>query len=297
MTIAANVRAAGSALPIASRPAMRLLPWLVALASYIAGLGGIGFLAAAETRHVAEHAAAAAMTLAVPADVSAARLETVLALLRQTGGVAEVRTVPAAETEKLLEPWLGPTARFADLPVPKLIDIRTRPDGKVDLAGLRQHLASVVPQAQLDDHAGSVAAMRRAGRRIEIVLAAAIVAAAAAAAAGAALAGRAALVADGRLVELLHRLGADDRAILGPIARRALQHGLTGGALGAAAMLATLAALGGTARIVQLAGAIAQRGVADWRVWTVAAGIPIAAGLIAWGSGRAGALHRLRQLP
>ena len=63
-------------------------------------------------------------TLQIPAEISAARIETILALLRQTAGIRGARLLEPAETAKLLEPWLGPAAATATLPVPRLVDVQ-----------------------------------------------------------------------------------------------------------------------------------------------------------------------------
>src|SRR5580700_10047299 len=57
-----------------------------------------------------------------------------------------------AESEKLLEPWLGAGLDLSQLPVPRLIVVQLRGQRSEDLTTLRSALASAVPQADLDDH-------------------------------------------------------------------------------------------------------------------------------------------------
>jgi cell division transport system permease protein len=274
----------------------RLLPLVVALLVYVAGLAGVGLLVIDDTQRASEHALAAALTLQVPAEASNARVETILALLRQTPGIVSVHLLEPAETARLLEPWLG-SVPIDELPVPRLIDLRIDPTGKIDLAELRQKLASVVPDSRLDDHRRWPQEMNEAGRRIEGILAVGIATALLLVAASAAVAARTALMADRPVVELLHLLGAADAVIAGGLATRWLRLGLMGGVIGAIAALLTILALSGAGTIVQLPAQIAVNGAADWRVWGILAAIVPAAGLIAMASAWVVARRRLAEMP
>src|SRR5262249_17245079 len=133
-------------LPLGRDEAMRFLPWVLALTAYVMGLGGIGLIALHATLHAAEDSLAATMTVQIPADGTRARLETVLARLRQTKGIASVQPLEPAETARLLEPWLGPKVALDQLPVPRLVDVHLDPASGPDLTMLRRQLASVLPE-------------------------------------------------------------------------------------------------------------------------------------------------------
>lgn len=284
-------------LPLGRGEAMRFLPWVLALLVYVAGLGGSGLIVLDGTLRAAERSLAASLTLELPADLSQARRETVMALLRQTPGILAAHLLEPAETARLLEPWLGPAVPLDELPVPRLVDLRIDPAGMPDLAALRHRLASVVPEARLDDHRPWIEGAQMAARRVESILAAAIAAALLLIAASAVFAVRTALLVDRSVVELLHLLGAADADIARHFAIRSLHLGLSGGLIGAAALLLTLALLGGAGALVQLPAPIAAAGIADWRLWGVAVGAVLAAGLIAMASARIAVLRRLARLP
>ena len=72
-------------------------------------------------------------------------------IARATSGMGEVRTYSKAESERLLEPWLGGLS-LDELPVPRMIAVRVAPGAHVDTATLRQGLAERVAGATLDDH-------------------------------------------------------------------------------------------------------------------------------------------------
>ncbi len=288
--------AARRARPLGADEPGRLLPWVVALLVYLAGLGTVGLIVLDDTLLASEHARATTMTLQVPAEASKARLETVLALLRQTPGIVSVHLLEPAETARLLEPWLGPLS-LDELPVPRLIDLRVDPTGAMDVAALQRQLASVAPGSRLDDHRRSPPGIHAAVLRIEGILAASIAIAALLIAVSAVCAARAALMADRSVSELLHVLGAADSAIACGFAVRSLRLGLLGGVIGAIAALFTILVLSGAGSIVQLPAPIHANGGADWRVWAVLTGVVPVAGLIAMASAWAAVLRRLAGMP
>jgi cell division transport system permease protein len=284
------------ALPLGTDQSGRLLPWLVALLVYLAGLGAVGLIVLDDTLQASEHARATTMTLQVPAEASKARLETVLALLRQTPGIVSVHLLEPAETARLLEPWLGPLT-LDELPVPKLIDLRVDPTGAMDVTALQQKLASVAPGSRLDDHRRSPPGMHAAVLRIEVILAASITVAALLIAVSAMVAVRATLMVDRSVSELLHVLGAADSDIARGFAVRSLRLGLLGGVIGVIAALFTILALSGAGAVVQLPTPMPANAVADWRVWAVLTGVVPVAGLIAMASAWAAVLRRLAGMP
>jgi cell division transport system permease protein len=289
-------------LPLGPDQSARFLPWVLALLVYVAGLGGVGLIVFDDSLRAFKDLVATTLTLQVPADTSNARIETVLALLRQTHGIVSVHLLEPAETARLLEPWLGPSVSLDELPVPRLIDLRIDPEGEMDIAALRQKLASVVPGARLDDYRQWPQGMRAAARRIEGILAAGITIALLLIAVSAVFAVRMALMAGRSAIELLHLLGAADAAIARGFAIRALRLGLLGGVIGAVAALLTIVALSGAGSVVQLpappdANGVAAIGLADWRVWGILIGVAFASGLITMASAWVAVMRRLALMP
>lgn len=289
-----RLRGARLRLPAARDEAAAFVPWLIALMVYLGGLGGIGLIVLDDALRAAAPLAAT-MTLQVPADTSKARLETVLAVLRQTPGLVSVHLLDAPETAQLVEPWLGTSVPLDQLPVPHLIDLRIAPDAATDFVSLRRQLATVAPGARLDDQRPLLAGMRTATRRIDGVLGAAILFALLLIALLAVFAVRGNLAARRPALELLRLLGADDRDIVHPVAMRWLWLGLAGGAIGAVAALLTILALRGAGAVVQLPPPAGE--VADWRLLAVLGGAALAAGIIAMASARVTVLRHLAHLP
>jgi len=165
-------------------------------------------------------------------------------IARATAGIIEVRAYSRHDSERLLEPWLGPGLSFDDLPVPRMIAVTVAPGAAQDTAALRQILARNVAGASLDDHRGWIGRMRRmAGTAIggglavfALVLAATIL--------SVAFATRGAMASNRPIIEVLHIVGAKQAYIAKQFQRHFLMLGLKGGAIGGGAAMGLLAAAG-----------------------------------------------------
>ena len=280
-------------LPLGRDESIAFLPWVLALMVYVAGLSGVGLAVLEDAVRASQESAAGRMTVQVPAEVSDARLQTVLAVLRQTPGVRSVELLNPAATARLLEPWLGSPLSLDELPVPRLIDI----DGSVDLPTLRRQLTSIVPDARFEDHHASTGGPHRAALSVRAVLAALIAVPLVLIALSAVFATRTALAIRGPEVELFHLLGAADHDIARPFAVRAFRTGLFGGLLGAIAALLTAVGLGRGDALVDLPGPIGPAALADWRLWAILTGLVVSAGLVAMAAAQIVVLRRLAQRP
>lgn len=283
-------------LPLGRDDSLLLLPWVVAFMVYLASLSGVGLALVGDVLRGAEQSLAARVTVQVPAEASNARLQTVLALMRQNSGVASAELLSPADTARLLEPWLGSPLSLDELPAPRLIDLRLDPNAAVDLAAMRRQLASVVPEARIDDHHAWLGGLHPAARPIRAVLALLIAAAVALIAVAAVFAARTALTARQSAIELFHLLGADDGDIAWPFALRALRLGLLGGAIGAGAALLTALLLRSAGALVQLSAPTAGTGFADWRLWMISIGAALVGGLVAFAGAQLTVLRRLGRL-
>ncbi len=164
-------------------------------------------------------------------------------LARATPGVVEVRTYSKAQSDRLLEPWLGGLS-LDELPVPRMIAVRVGPRARLDVSALRQTLTAQVPGASLDDHRGWIDRMRRMAAAavaggigiFSLVLAATVL--------SVAFATRGAMASNRPIVEVLHFVGAKEAYIARQFQRHFLVLGLKGGAIGGIAAIAFLALAG-----------------------------------------------------
>jgi cell division transport system permease protein len=164
-------------------------------------------------------------------------------LARATPGVVEVRTYSKAQSDRLLEPWLGGLS-LDELPVPRMIAVRVGPRARLDVPALRQTLTAQVAGASLDDHRGWIDRMRRMAAAavaggigiFGLVLAATVL--------SVAFATRGAMASNRPIVEVLHFVGAKEAYIARQFQRHFLVLGLKGGAIGGIAAMAFLALAG-----------------------------------------------------
>ncbi len=165
-------------------------------------------------------------------------------IARGTRGVEDVRVYSRRESERLLEPWLGPGLSLDDLPVPRMIAVRVAPGAAPDIAALRETLMREVTGASLDDHRGWIDRMRGMARTavagglmvFGLVLVATIL--------SVTFATRGAMASNRPIVEVLHFVGAKDAYIARQFQRHFLALGLKGGALGGGAAVVFLALAG-----------------------------------------------------
>jgi cell division transport system permease protein len=164
-----------------------------------------------------------------------------VAMARALPGVSDVRAYSQEESSKLLEPWLGAGLSLSELPVPRLIVVKTAAGATPDLPQLRRILAEQVPGATLDDHRGWIGRMRAmagtavaAGVAILMLMIAATVL-------SVTFATRGAIAANKPVIEVLHFVGAKNGFIANRFQRHFLLLGLQGGAIGGGIAIALFA--------------------------------------------------------
>ncbi|WP_339830022.1 FtsX-like permease family protein [uncultured Parvibaculum sp.] len=167
------------------------------------------------------------------------QVDAVMLLLDRTPGILSARALSRADTEALLEPWLGTGNVTPDLPLPRLIDIRVDAAAPPDLEALSRNIAAAAPGATLDTHHQWRAELRRAARAATFLAYGILVAVAATTIAIVTFATRAGLSANREVVEVLHLIGARDRFIAAEVQRHFLHLGFRGGLIGLALSVAT----------------------------------------------------------
>jgi cell division transport system permease protein len=165
-------------------------------------------------------------------------------LARRTRGIEATQPFTKAESERLLEPWLGTGLSFSDLPVPRLIVVKLRAGEQPDLDGLRQALREQVPGATLDDHALWLSRLSTMANTVVGVGLGLVILVLVAAGLAVTFATRGAMAGNHEVVDVLHFVGADDDYIAREFQRRFFKLGLRGSAVGAAAAIAVTAILG-----------------------------------------------------
>jgi cell division transport system permease protein len=166
-----------------------------------------------------------------------ADVDKAVALVRAANGIAEVQPYSKAQSQQLVEPWLGSGLRLDDLPIPRLIVVKLVPGAAPDFTAVRTALAAQVPTATLDDHRGWVERMRTMAGTAVIAGLAVLGLVLVVTVLSVTFATRGAMAINRPIVEVLHYVGATDDFIAGQFQRHFLMLGFKGGAIGGGAAI------------------------------------------------------------
>jgi cell division transport system permease protein len=264
---------------------------------YLAAMGGTALIWLGDTLSQWDATLASALTLQIPADTSQPRIEMALGALRQTKGIVSAHLLQPEETAKLLEPWLGSSVLVSNLPLPRLVDVRIDPRTAIDYLTLRQQLASIIPDAQLDNNRNWLNGVREFALRVEGVITAGVFFVAVLIVAIIVFTARIGLAIHRSVIELLHLLGAQDAYIARQFQVHALGLGLRGGVIGGIAAVATVIILGPAGHLLALPVPIAAYGIFDWRLWVLLLATGLIAGGVAMVTARITVLRQLSRMP
>ncbi len=234
-------------LPLDRDPSGRFLPWLVALMVYLAALALVCAMAMAKMVERWDTGLSGTITVQVPPPQTGApgtqeaAIDRVIELLLDTKAVRSAEVLEPDEIAALLEPWLGAGAAYGELPLPTLISVGVDPAAAPDYQNLARRLAEAAPGTVLDDHQSWLGQLLDLARAIELVAALIVILVGASAVAMVIFATRMGLAIHGRVIELLHLIGAQDAYVAHEFETHALKLALRGGAFGLLLAIATIA--------------------------------------------------------
>ncbi|WP_199093471.1 ABC transporter permease [Bosea sp. ASV33] len=242
----ANLRRDQPLVPV-DNVAGRALMAVIAILTFLASLSAGAAVLAARASDQWRGAISNEMTIQVRPDSHRKIDDDVARAVMLASGLKEVesvRAVPKAESDKLLEPWLGTGLDLVELPVPRLIVLKLRTDAPPDLGGFGTTLRREIPTATLDDHRLWVRRLSAMAGTIIATGFAIVLLVLTAAALAVAFATRGAMAGSRDSVEVLHFVGANDDFIAREFQSRFIRLGLRGGLFGGLAAIATIGVLG-----------------------------------------------------
>lgn len=223
----------------------------------------------------------------VEGEVMESNLRTAVALAEATPGVTSARALTLAESQALLEPWLGSGIDLSAIEVPRLVVVELGDPADADIAKLERDLGAV-KGATLDTHAAWRQQLNTMAGTIVVsgllVLTLILVATVLAII----FATRGTMASNREIVDVLHFIGASNSFIAGEFQGRFLSIGFRGGIVGGIAALAFFFLIGLTAGSVVPNAASAQLGVLFGRfalgldgIFGIAAVVPVIAAVTA----------------
>ncbi len=239
-------------LPLDRDPTGRFLPWLVALMVYLAALALVCAMVMSKMVERWDTGLSGSITVQIPpkqgtpgdpaeaGTAADASLDAVIEILLATPGVISAEVLEPDEIVRLLEPWLGAGASYGDLPLPELIAVGIDPSAVPDLEKLSQRLARAAPGTILDDHQSWLGQLLDLARSIELVAVLVVVLVGASAVTMVVFATRMGLAIHGRVIELLHLIGAQDSYVAREFEMHSLKLALRGGVFGLALAVITV---------------------------------------------------------
>lgn len=225
----------------------RALVTVIAIMTFLASLAAGGAILLATASLDWNEAVSNAMTIQIkptPGRDIEADVRSAADIARAAPGVASVRIYSQAESNRMLEPWLGEGLDLSDLPIPRLIAIQTVRGHPPDSAALRKRLSASVPPAYLDDHRGWVERLTTMARTLVFFALIIFVLVLTAMGLAVAFATRGAMAGNREIIDVLHFVGAEDRFVARQFQRHFLRLGLKGGVIGGACAIAAFLASG-----------------------------------------------------
>lgn len=274
------------------------MPWIIAIMVALSVLATGGALALSRfASHAQANLEGGATVQIVEADPVQrdARAAAALRVLEADPATVSVRIVPPNELARLIEPWLGDSARAQDLVMPALIEVRLDPRaGPAALPRLRGLLANAAPGARIDAAADWLGPVFAAIDTLRWLAAALILVSTAASAAAVWLAARNAFDANKDTIEIVHHLGASDARIARLFQSWVLGAAIMGGGIGLAVGAGVLWLVG--TRFAALESALVTGGAFNLRDWLLIALVPAITAAVALLTARRTVMVRLRTM-
>src|SRR3546814_6088249 len=129
----------GRSLPMPRDAASRFLPWIVAMMVFLAALALATVMLLGTALDRWQTNLTGTLTVQVPPGPDSAKtntdVERIVELLAATPGVQTAAALPLDRLAEMVAPWPGQAAAAAELPIPRLTDIRLRPGAHAHRAG------------------------------------------------------------------------------------------------------------------------------------------------------------------
>jgi cell division transport system permease protein len=283
----------GTALVPDASIAGRALVTVVAIMTFLASLAAGAAILISDASRGWQDTAAREMTIQIRPTAGRdldADTEKAAELTRHMPGITSVRAYTKAQSEELLQPWLGAGLDLSELPVPRLIAVALDSQERLDIAVLRKRLAEAIPGTSVDDHRLWLERLAIMARSVVAVAAVIFALVLAAMILAVSFATQGAMAENREIIEVLHFVGAADSYISRQFQRHFFRLGLRGGTIGGALAIVAFYASGtlaswlratpGGDQMEAMFGDFTLQGNVYAAIALIAAGIAIVTGLV-----------------
>jgi len=219
------------------------------------------------------------------ADKQKARDDTII---QEQRAVAMLEAMPEArkvtplndeQLQRLLRPWLGDDVDIEELPMPRLIDVKLKPGAEINFKILAEKLATVAPQASLDNHKLWLNKLINFAAGLKMLALAVLLLVICVTSGAIFYTTQTSLGLHKDVIEILHLMGAKDTYIAQQYSRRTAWLGFLGGIIG------VLTAIPVVFLIAHLAGQIEGGIISEARLsggaWATILSLPLFSALVA----------------
>lgn len=195
--------------------------------------------------------------------------------------IAEVETATPlkdSQLQKLIQPWLGDGVKIEDLPMPRIIDVKLKPDSEIDFGVLATKLAEATPMASVDNHKLWLNKLIKFADGLKILALSVLVLVIMITSGAIFYTTQTSLGLHKYTIEILHQMGAKDTYIAQQYAKRTAILGIQGGLIGLALAIPTIFGIGSLAE--QIEGGIISDATLSIQAWLTIIALPLLASLI-----------------
>ncbi|MBO7556635.1 MAG: cell division protein [Alphaproteobacteria bacterium] len=203
----------------------------------------------------------------------------VVALLEAMPEVKRAIPLSDEQLKMLLNPWLGDDVDMADLPMPRLIDVKLHHGAEIDYNALAEKLVNVAPQASLDNHKLWLNKLINLASGIKMLALSILILVIGVTSGAIFYTTQTSMGLHKDVIEILHLMGAKDTYIAQQYAFRTAFLGFVGGIIGVVVAIPTIILIARLAQ--QIEGGIINEMHLSVGGWTAIASLPLFSALVA----------------
>lgn len=274
------------------------VPWVLAIMITLTVLAAAAGLALSNLASSAREDLSGGVTVQIveaDAELLAAQTNAAEQILADNPSVQSFRTVPKAELDALLEPWLGIGSAADPVPMPALIDVQLREAaGTAEIGQLQQALSAAAANIRVDAQSDWLRPVYSALSALQYLAGILVILLAVTSAAAVWLAARSSFAAHRQTIEIVHLLGGKDDQIARLFQKSVAIDAVIGGIIGLAAGLVGVVVIG--SRFAGLDSGMVAGGGLNSLDWLSIALIPFGAVIIAILTARLTVMAALRRM-